>query len=287
MGLLLGLGAAAAWGVVDCLVSLAGRRLSPQGVAFGFHLVAIVPLGVLVLASGGFARVGAGELLGFAGLGLVGWLSYLTFYTALGIGPISLVSPIVSGYAAFTVLLALVDGGEGLSLGETIAVLVTLAGVGLTSSAGSSAAIAAVDRRALRGIGLGLVAMVLFGGFVYGVSLPRAGISWLTALFLARCATGVCFAGQTGREGLGRPALGPGLVTLIVLIGLLDTGGYVLFDLGVRHGATSVVATASAPYSLVPVLVGVAFLHERPRRLGWAGLVLVLAGLVLLGLLGG
>ena len=43
-------------------------------------------------------------------------------------------------------------------------------------------------------------------------------------------------------------------------------------------------ATAAAPYAVVPIVAGVFLLHERPRTTQWAGIGLVIAGLVLLGL---
>jgi drug/metabolite transporter (DMT)-like permease len=71
---------------------------------------------------------------------------------------------------------------------------------------------------------------------------------------------------------------------MIVLIAVIDTVGYVAFNFGVRHADTSIVATAAAPYALVPITAGVVLLHERPGAIQWAGVALVIAGLVLLGL---
>lgn len=70
---------------------------------------------------------------------------------------------------------------------------------------------------------------------------------------------------------------------MIALIAILDTGGYVFFNFGIRHADTSVVATASAPYAVVPIVLGVLLLGERPARSQWAGVSLVISGLLLLG----
>jgi uncharacterized membrane protein len=51
----------------------------------------------------------------FALVGVLGWGSCLAFYRALAIGPISIASPIVSGYAAVTVVLAVIVLGESFS----------------------------------------------------------------------------------------------------------------------------------------------------------------------------
>ena len=71
---------------------------------------------------------------------------------------------------------------------------------------------------------------------------------------------------------------------MIVFIAVVDTVGYVAFNFGVRNADTSIVATAAAPYSVVPIVAGVALMDERPHRFQWTGVALVIAGLVLLGL---
>src|SRR6187401_1173158 len=112
MGIALGLAAALSWGLADYLAAVASRRTGSLRVVFGFHVVAIALLAVLLVASGkSLAAVSAGDLAWFVLFGVLGWASYLGFYRALAIGPISIVSPIVSAYAAVTVLCAVIIGG--------------------------------------------------------------------------------------------------------------------------------------------------------------------------------
>ena len=99
--------------------------------------------------------------------------------------------------------------------------------------------------------------MVLFGGFVFGISYDRERIGWLGPIFLGegvhRRVPGAAFGGD-GALRWRDPS--PIMLSLIMLIALLDTGGYAFFNLGVGRAQTSLVATASAPYALVPVLWG-------------------------------
>jgi drug/metabolite transporter (DMT)-like permease len=74
------------------------------------------------------------------------------------------------------------------------------------------------------------------------------------------------------------------LAGLVVAIAVLDTVGYVAFNVGVQHADTSLVATAAAPYAIVPIVAGVVFLHERPAPTQWLGVTAVIVGMVLLGL---
>jgi drug/metabolite transporter (DMT)-like permease len=284
MGILLGLTAALSWGLADYFAAVASRSAGSFRVVLGFHLVAVALLALLVFGTGEtVADVSGEDLAWFLFLGGLGALSYLCFYRALAIGPISIVSPIVSAYAAVTVVCAVLIGGERLGGGETGAIVVVLLGVLLASS--DLAQLGALERVALLGIFLALATAVLIGVFVYGVAYFSAEYGWLVPIVLARGFSTLFLVAVSLRGGEWRfPDRSPRLLMTIALIAVVDTVGYVAFNFGVRHADTSVVATAAAPYSAVPIIAGVVLLHERPRATQWAGVALVIAGLLLLGL---
>ena len=64
MGVALGLGAALSWGLADYFAALASRGIGALRVVLGFHLLALVPLTVLVLATGGLTKV-SGSVIAF------------------------------------------------------------------------------------------------------------------------------------------------------------------------------------------------------------------------------
>jgi len=284
MGIVLGLTAALSWGLADYFAAVASRRAGSFRVVLGFHLVAVALLALLVFGTGEtMADVGGEDLAWFLLLGFLGALSYLCFYRALAIGPISIVSPIVSAYAAATVVCAVVIGGERLGAGETAAILVVLLGVLFASS--DLAQFRARERVALLGILLALVTAVAIGAFVYGIAYFTSTYGWLVPIFLARGFATLFLLAVSLRGGEWRfPDRSPRLLAAISLIAVVDTLGYVAFNFGVRHADTTVVATAAAPYSVVPIVLGVMLLHERPRWAHWAGIALVIGGLILLGL---
>jgi drug/metabolite transporter (DMT)-like permease len=284
MGILLGLTAALSWGLADYFAALASRRAGSFRVVLGFHLAAMVLLTVVLLATGeGLSDVSGSDLAWFAFLGVLGAVSYLAFYRALAIGPISIVSPIVSAYAAVTVVCAVLIGGERIGGGETVAIVVVILGVLLASS--DLAQMRHLERIALLGILLALLTAVVIGAFVYGVAYFSDEYGWLVPIFLARGFTTLFLVLVSLRSGEWRfEDRSPKLLVTIAGIAVVDTLGYVAFNFGVRHEDTSVVATAAAPYAVVPIVAGVFLLHERPRATQWAGIGLVIAGLILLGL---
>jgi drug/metabolite transporter (DMT)-like permease len=284
VGIALGLGAALTWGLADYFAALATRSVGALRVALGFHLAALIPLTVLVLATDALEHVTWGQVPVFVLLGFVGWLSYLAFYGALAIGPISVVSPIVSGYAAVTVVLAVLILSEHLPALETAAVVVTIAGVVVASTDVSRGATATIRRHAARGLGLAVAAFVMFGGYLFGVSYYHNKIGWLAPIFLARGFTALfLLLHASRRRALRGPRPSHRLLALISVIAVLDTSGYVFFNIGARHADTSVVATASAPYAVVPILMGFYLLSERPSPNQWLGVAIVISGLILLG----
>ncbi len=284
MGIALGLGAALSWGVADYFAAIASRRIGALRVVLGFHLVASAILAVIVLATDALDGLSASQLALFVALGAVGWLSYLAFYRALAIGPISVVSPIVSGYAAVTVLLAVAVSGERLDAGATVAVIVTFLGVLVSSGDVSQIRGLRLERRAALGLVLAIVAMALLGAFVFGVSERHHALGWLAPIFLARGFATLFLLAHSARQGLRWPVRTPRLAAIVALLGVVDTAGYVCFNIGTQHAATTIVATASAPYALVPVAAGVLALGERPSPAQRAGVLLVIGGLLLLGL---
>ena len=283
MGVLFGLGAAITWGCADYVAASAGRRVGSVRVVLGFHVVATIILALLVVASGSLHGLTAADLPFFVLVGALGWGSYFCFYRALAIGPISILSPIVSGYAAVTVVLAVIFLDERLGGAETVAVVVSFTGVVLASSA--LRRVFTIERIDAHGLLFALAAMVLLGAFVLGVSVQVDEFGWLLPVFLARLCSTLLVVLTAVRGGRWRfPEHPPRIVGAIVLLALLDTAGYVSFNLGTERDDTAVVAAASAPYAVIPVVAGVLFFHERPTPVQWAGVALVIAGLVLLGL---
>ncbi|MFZ0387843.1 MAG: DMT family transporter [Solirubrobacteraceae bacterium] len=285
MGIALGLGAALSWGLADYFAALASRQVGALRVVLFMHLAAMIPLTVVVLATDGLAGVSLSQLGVLFGMGAVGWLSYLAFYGALAIGPISVLSPIISGYAAVTVLLAVVISSEQLSGLQAVAVAVTIAGAVCACLDFGAIAQARIEPRSALGFVLAFGALALLGGFVFGVSYYRPHLGWVAPIFLARgFATVFLVTHVLAAPGKRRPHPSPKLFGIIALLACLDTGGYVCFNLGVGYTATAVVAAASAPYALVPIVMGVSLFGERPTLPQWLGVGLVIAGVITLGL---
>ena len=80
----------------------------------------------------------------------------------------------------------------------------------------------------------------------------------------------------------GGVALPRGLRVTSVGAGVLELGGLMCFTLALAMGPLTVAAITTTQFGTFAVILGVALLHERPRRHQWAGLACTLVGVTLL-----
>ena len=292
-GLLLGLGAALMWGLTDVCAAISGQRLGSLRVLATSQLAGVVALVIVAMALGeGLptdpAIILAGVLVGLAGAG-----AYLSFFTALRIGPLSVVSPIAAAYGGLTVILAVIILGESLSLGQAAGAALATIGVvlaGLVFDGGLRSA-----RVVGRGVAFAMVALVLFAVMTVGSAEAIDISGWLPLILLARVTQVVAGWSLLG-IGLGlRPRwMGPLLeapqassgraVGIAVTAGLLDVVGLISFAIGLERSETWLVGLASSFGPAVAVVVAVAFLGERLRPTQWLGLAGIAAGLAAVAL---
>jgi uncharacterized membrane protein len=290
-GLVLGLLAALCWGLTDIAAALGGRRfgsLLTLGVAQLTSVFVLLGLGLAVERRVPFAPADVVPLA--VVLGLIGTVAYTAFFAGLRIGPVSVVSPVVAAYGGLTVVLAVIVLGETIRplqwLGATTATGgIVLAGIHFDGSLRGA-------RPVSRGVLIGIVSLVLFAVLTVGLAGPIRQAGWLDVIFTARLANNtavwllllvVRVIRPRGSETLLARSE-PSTVAwfgLLVLAGLLDVAGFIAFAIGLETSLAWLVGLASSFGPAIAVLVAVALLGERPRRIQWAGLAGIAVGLVL------
>jgi drug/metabolite transporter (DMT)-like permease len=130
-------------------------------------------------------------------------------------------------------------------------------------------------------VGWAVVAMLCFGA--YYIPMHAASTQdWLWPAFLFRC-TSVTLVWSVVLLRRARPAGLRGHWAALIAIGFLDTGGNALFAAASSsHGLLSVVAVLASLYPVVTVLLARLMLGERVQRTQDFGVVIALAGVVLI-----
>ncbi|MFJ4979862.1 EamA family transporter [Streptomyces coeruleorubidus] len=270
------------WGLADFGGGLLTRRTPALTVVVVSQTIAVVVLGVVVAATGGWSQ--AGPQLWFAvAAGLVGPVAMLAFYKALALGPMGVVSPLGSIGVAVPV-------GVGLMLGERpgvlqfVGILVAVAGVCLAG--GPQFRGAPVQRQA--------IALTLLAAFGFGavMALIAEASTTPTGLFLALfvqrvtnvAAGGLALYVSVRRGAPALPADGFAWRSLpaLAFVGLADVAANGTYSIAAQHGPVTVAAVLASLYPVVTAVAARGVLRERLRAVQAAGAGLALVGTVLL-----
>jgi drug/metabolite transporter (DMT)-like permease len=250
---------------------------------------------LVALLTGAPAFAGA-ELAWAVVAGLVGVAALGCLYAAMAIGMISIVGPISACGVVIPVVIGLARGDQP-STPQAAGMVVAAAGVVLASVERDDG-----DRgvRLVAGLGLALVAAAGFGLWFatidlasahdpYWASVVAQAASALLALLLVvvhPALHAVADGGPTAPAAVprSRPPLGvtPWLLLLAATSGLSDAIGVLTFAMSTGHGFLSIVSVIAALYPAFLVGFAALFLHERPSRHQFAGVVLALVGIALI-----
>jgi len=293
-GFLAGLGAALSWGTMDVATALASRRLGSLKVTAGIQVVGAVLLVALALGQGTSLPSDPVVLAAAGLLGIVGAGAYLSYFTGLRIGPISLVAGVVAAYGGLTVVLAVLVRGESLTSVQALGAAVATIGVVLTAVAFDGGIRG--TRLAGPGVIFAVMALLLFAVMTVGLAeaIDRSG--WLEVLVVSRIVNSIVSIGavvvltsfahprlraivQVDTVAVARTSW-----TIVVIAGLLDVVGLIVFAIGLEQAETWLVGLVSSFGPAFTILIAVLFLGERLRRAQWVGLGGVGLGMVLIAL---
>jgi len=271
---LLALGASLSWGVGDFLGGVKARVLPSLLVMAASQPFGLAALGIAVAVRG--TGIPGDEVAWSALSAVLGTIGLLAFYRGMAAGAISVVAPLAALSAGIPVIWGVAVSGDQVN---------GLQSIGFIAAVGGSVA-ASLERwpertQVAKGVGWAMVALVAFGA--YYVPMHAASTrDWLWPAFLFRC-TSVTLVYSAMLVRRLRPAGLRNHWPSLIAIGFLDTGGNALFAAASSaHGLLSVVSVLASLYPVVTVLLARLVLGERVQRMQDAGVLLVLAGVVLI-----
>ena len=285
--MLYGLGSAIGFGLADLFGAVSTRRIGVPMTLFVIQVVSLIALTLLLLTpvpGNDPLSASAGTLAALAVAGLFGTVSFFSFYRALQLGPVAVVSPVFASYAAVAVLLSVVVGGERLSTTAWVGVALTIAGVALASARNEDDG---SGTRSWGGIPYALVATLAWGTASYLIGKYAKETGWFLPVYAVRTVefvgVGAVMVLLRARGTLFSVPRGTSLA-IPSASSLADASAIALFARASETGSISIAAAVSATFPLVVIAGGVALFHERPSPRQWAGVLAAVAGLIVLGL---
>ena len=283
--MIFGLAAALGWGCSDLLAAIGSRRMGSRATVMVAQIVGLLCSGLLWLVTTPGWELPVRDVAILLGSGCFAGIAYFTAYRGLELGPVALVSPIASAFAAVTVLLAVVVLDESLGPILLSGVVLTIVGVVLASTDLRRFEVEAKRHR--RGLPYAFAAMVGFGVAAFASGSLAKDYGWLPPVALSRVGSVILITAVTlamrGREREGMRRISPRNLGIAAAAGVTDIIGVVAYSRGSELGLISIVAAVSATFTLIPVAGGILLFSERPAPNQLVGLVLVIGGLATLG----
>ena len=302
MTALLAIGASVGYGVSDFYAGVLARRMPTVLIALWSQVVGLVTLGLAAVLSGQrFA------LEGFAwgiGGGVVAAIALLVFYRALEIGPASVAAPVSAAGTLIPVAASIVSGDAPSALSLT-GVPITVIGLALVARGNAEDDLPETQPCAGPGVvvgrrlpspairpgghganGLGVVPLAMLAALGFGAffllldagtaAAPDAELWAILGVLVGALPTTVAATLRAGEPfGLSR------MLVPIAAVAVFDLAGDASLTFAVADGNLATVGVLASLDPLVTVLLAIALLHERLPRARAAGVVLCLAGIVL------
>ncbi|MCU1689312.1 MAG: conserved rane protein of unknown function [Jatrophihabitantaceae bacterium] len=284
MSVVLALFAALVYGISDFVGGLASRRAKAVTVLlYSYPVGALLMILLLPVFPGPVSQ--STLIWGLAG-GCAGFVGVLLMYTALGMAPMNVISPVTALTSAAVPVLAGVLYGErphslawvGIALGLVAIVLISRSPEPDPAETGAELSVLH-GHASTRAIVLALIAGVGFGG--YFICLARADAdSGLWPVVLARlCASALTIPIAFRMRAVHR--LGGSLLVLAAAGGALDALANLFFLLASREGYLSLASVITSLYPAGTVLLAAMLLRERTTGLQRAGFAVAAAAVVL------
>ncbi len=275
-----GLGAATVFATATLCSSRSTRMIGAGPVLAWVMMLGSVIVVPWALAAGvpdGLDGRAAGWLI-VAGVGNVAGL--LLAYSALRVGKVGLVAPIVSTEGAIAAVISAV-AGERIATGVGVTLGVIAAGILLASTSRDrdpAAALAPAYVVALYAVG----AAFCFGFSLYATARVSAELPLVWALLPARVAGILLIAiplALTSRLRLTRRAF-----PLVLVSGLAEIAGFALFAIGSRHGI-AVSAVLASQFGAIAGVAAFLLFRERLASVQIVGVAIIVLGVSLLSIL--
>lgn len=277
MGVVLALASSAMWGSSDFGGGLLAKRAYSVRVVFWSQVGGLLVMcaALLVAAVTGHAPGVGGWMVYGPIAGVVGCLGLCSFYAALSLGTMGVVSPIAALGAIVPVVLGVL-GGEQIGILTGVGLALALGGAALASGPELSGEVARLP------ILLAVVAAFSFGTTLYLLHLA-SNSSVVGGLWSMRVAsiTVLGTAWLCWPRGIPGPALTRRLIPVAMVIGTGDLAANALFAIASTIGAIAVVSVLGSLYPVMTLLLARGFLQERLRRIQLIGVAFAVAGVAL------
>lgn len=278
--MLFGLIAALCFGLSDFMITQATRKVQTLPALLGIQFFASLLLGIFILIQS--PHIDNSSIMawfGIAGISIINFIGTLLLYRAFEKGTLSIVSPIGSGFAVVTAILAFI-GGERLPFNSVIGVILLIIGV-LTVTRSSNHAGPQVT---LSGIPEAIIASICIGFYFWSVGYITPHLGVIFPVLITRIIQFFCAFILLRVKKIKLPRISLSIGMVLVVAALLDTGALLSFNMGQAVDYTTSTTALTSLYSVVTILMAGLILKEKLIKSQWTGIVMILLGVMIVSI---
>lgn len=267
------------WGVADVFAKKAIEKTGEMKPLLYGQLIGTVPIMFYTAAFLSIPLISL-EILAVGVIsGFLVITAYLSFYKGMKKGSLAIVNPITGSYLLVTTLLGMIFFQEILKLHHLIAIVLVFAGAFL-----ASADLKKIKLRIVPGVPEAVFAMLGFGIGLFLIKFVSVATGAIISFLILRIVGLLILLAYSSisRIDIRLPNGNP--LGYIILVGVLDAVGQLGYNAAIMREQISLVAPLIAGFPAVTVVLAILFLKERPALNQKAGIVSILAGLVLISM---
>lgn len=281
LGIITGVGAAIGFGLSDFLAARASKQHGPWHAVFWSQLARLIMVGA-AFAAFGWSVVLTGPAILWACLsGTLFLIGYTTALKAFQLGPVSLASPFVSGYAFVASLLSIVFLNERLQILQVVAVCLLVAGAMLASVSGDTHRFHK-DFWRQPTVLLALAAALCIGISVLFLAQLVRTAGWQNAMLYQSIIMTLGSALYMALKRMSFSRDGQPITRTIVGVAFFGMLGGSLLSYGISTSLVAIVAPVASISPLITVGLALYFFKERLSAYQLTGALVVIIALSLL-----
>ncbi|RYG25784.1 DMT family transporter [bacterium] len=272
VGILFGILAALCWGFGDYLITLLTRRIGNER-SLVWTQIASLLLWLVMLVALGSPKFSADSIPTVLLAGALHVVGLKLTYRAFEVGTLSIVSPLASGFAIVTAVLVLIFGHAPNNIALAGAGLLV---VGIAFATGGDTS----GPKSLKGVPEAIGSALAFGGMFYLFEGIESTVGYVGPLVVLKTLATLTFSLPQLKTVFQRVDLSPSVLGLTVGVAAMDTGAWLFYLYGLKSESGAIVTAVASLFSVVTVILAVAFFKERLKPAQWAGIALVLVGIL-------
>lgn len=283
LGVIFGIVSLLSWGIADLLAKVVIIKFGSLRALFIQQLIGFLIIGAYSFVFLNVPIITVQMMIILIITSIFATFGYIMFYKAMERGNISIISPIVSSWAAITVILSIIFFGEALTLLQSFAIILIFFGIFLTSIIWGDFK-KSIKGGFSTGIKESIASMICWGiGFTL-LKITVDSLGTIIPIVFFRLFSVVIILMILLRKKLKLVFKPIHLLLIIVFSGILDVFGLLTYNTGITTEFVSIVAPISSAFPVVTIILAYIFLKERMVLNQKIGAAFILTGLILISI---